>query len=129
MAEGIITHKLGDTIEAFSAGMTPTSVNPRAILAMKNIGIDISGHRSKSMDEFAGQPFDYVITLCDSANEQCPMFFGGVKRIHMGFDDPAAAPGTEEEIMAVFCKVRDDIEGKLMDFFSAELSEGGNHGT
>jgi arsenate reductase len=128
MAEGIINHELEDNIEAFSAGTTPTSVNPRAILVMKEIGIDISRHRSKSMDEFTGQHFDYVITLCDNANEQCPLFFGGVKKIHMGFDDPAAATGTEEEIMVVFRKVRNDIKGKLLDFFSYELNEGGKHG-
>jgi arsenate reductase len=128
IAEGIINHELADNIEAFSAGTTPTSVNPRAILIMKEIGIDISRHRSKSMDEFSGQHFDYVITLCDNANEQCPLFFGGVKKMHMGFDDPAAATGTEEEIMAVFRKVRNDIKGKLLDFFSYELNEGGKHG-
>lgn len=127
MAEGIINHELGDKIEAFSAGITPTSVNPRAIKSMAEIGIDISGHRSKSMDEFAGQDFDYVVTLCDSANEQCPLFFGGVKKMHMGFDDPAAAAGSEEEIMAVFRRVRDELKDKLLEYFSNELNDGGNH--
>ena len=127
MAEGIVNHYLGDKIEAFSAGVAPTSVHSRAIRAMKEIGIDISGQRSKSMDEFADQHFDYVITLCDSANEQCPLFFGGVKKIHMGFDDPAAATGTDEEIMAAFRRVRDEIKNKLLEFFANESKEGGNH--
>ena len=118
MAEGIVNYELGDKIEAYSAGTTPTSVNPRAIQSMAEIGIDISGHRSKVMDEFAGQHFDYVITLCDSANEQCPLFFGGVKKIHMGFDDPAAATGSEEEIMAAFRRVRDEIKTRLLEFFT-----------
>ena len=120
MAEGIVNHHLGDKIEAFSAGTTPTSVNPRAIQSMKEIGIDISRQRSKSMDEFAGQNFDYVITLCQSANEQCPLFFGGVKKMHMDFDDPAAAAGAEGEIMAVFRRVRDEIKERLLEFFAKE---------
>jgi arsenate reductase (thioredoxin) len=118
MAEGIVNHELGDKIEAYSAGTTPTSVNPLAIQSMAEIGIDISGHRSKSMDEFTDQHFDYVITLCDSANEQCPVFFGGVKKIHMGFDDPAAAVGSEEVIMEAFRIVRDKIKARLIEFFT-----------
>jgi len=121
MAEGIVNHELGDKIEVYSAGTTPTSVNPRAIQSMAEIGIDISGHRSKVMDEFADQHFDYVITLCDSANEQCPLFFGGVKKMHLGFDDPAAAAGSDEEIMAAFRKVRDEIKARLIEFFTNEL--------
>jgi arsenate reductase len=124
MAEGLVNHKLGDKIEAFSAGTKPTAVNPRAIQAMKEIGIDISGARSKNMDEFADQSFDYVITLCDSANEECPLFFGGVQKIHMGFDDPAVAQGAEEEIMSIFRKVRDEIEDKLMKYFGKSEDEG-----
>lgn len=120
MAEGIVNHYLGERVEAFSAGTAPTSVNPRAIQSMKEMGIDISGQRSKSMDEFAGQNFDYVITLCQSANEQCPLFFGGVRKIHMGFDDPAAATGSDEEIMAEFRRVRDEIKDKLLEFFAKE---------
>jgi len=127
MAEGIVNHELGDKIEAYSAGTTPTTVNPRAIQAMKEIGIDISGQRSKSMEEFAGQHFDYVITLCDSANEQCPLFFGGVKKIHMDFDDPAEAKGSEEVIREVFRIVRDEIKTRLLEFFANELTIGGNH--
>ncbi len=127
MAEGIVRHYLGDNVEAFSAGIAPTSVHPRAIQAMREIGIDISGQRSKGIDEFGGQQFDYVITLCDSANEQCPLFFGGVKKIHMGFDDPVTAAGSEEEIMAAFRRVRDEIKNRLLEFFAKELKEGGSH--
>jgi len=117
MAEGIVNHELGEKIEAFSAGTMATSVNPRAIAALQEIGIDISGSRSKSMAEFEGRQFDYVITLCDSANEQCPLFFGGVKKIHLGFDDPAAAVGTDKEIMAAFRRVRDELKNQLLHFF------------
>ena len=128
MAEGIVNHYLGDRIEAFSAGIMPMYVHPRAIAAMKEIGIDISGHRSKGMEEFAGQKFDYVITLCDSANGQCPLFFGGVKKIHLGFDDPAAVRGSDEEIRAAFRRGRDEIKNRLLEFFSNELDKGGEHG-
>lgn len=128
MAEGIVRQYLGDKIEAFSAGIAPAFVHPRAIQAMREIGIDISGQRSKSMTEFEGRQFDYVITLCGSANEQCPLFFGGVKKMHMGFDDPVTAAGSEEEIMAAFRRVRDQIKNKILGFFANELNDGGKHG-
>jgi arsenate reductase len=127
MAEGIVNQYLGDKIEAFSAGITPTVVNPWAIKSMQEIGIDISGNRSKSMTEFKGQRFDYVITLCDSANEQCPLFFGGVKKMHLGFDDPATAAGSDREIMAAFRMVRDEIKTRLREYFFNELKDGGEH--
>jgi arsenate reductase len=95
---------------------------------MREIGIDISGNRSKSIDEFAGQNFDYVMTLCANAAEGCPLFFGGVQRMHRGFDDPAAATGSEEEIMQAFRRVRDEIRDQLLTFFSQELARGGEHG-
>jgi len=117
MAEGIVNHELGDKIEAFSAGTTPTFVHLRAIEVLKEIGIDIAGNRSKNMAEFEGRQFDYVITLCDSANEQCPLFFGGVKKIHLGFDDPAAVQGTDDERMAAFRRVRDELKKQLLHFF------------
>lgn len=117
MAEGIINYELGDKIEAYSAGTTPTAVNPHAVKSMAEIGIDITNQRSKVVEEFAGQHFDYVITLCDSANEQCPMFFGGVKKMHLSFSDPAAAVGSEAEIQAAFRMVRDEIKDKLLAFF------------
>lgn len=121
MAEGIVNHFLGDRIDAFSAGTKATFVNPRAIAVMKEIGIDISSHRSKEMTEFKGERFDYVITLCDSAHETCPYFFSGVEITHIGFPDPASASGSEEEIMAVFRSVRDEIKGRLLSYFSENL--------
>ena len=117
MAEGIVNHYLGDNIQAFSAGTEAAFVHPRAIAVLNEIGIDISRHRSKSLAEFEGETFDYVITLCGSANEHCPLFFGGVRRIHIGFDDPAGATGSEETIMAEFRRVRDEIRHKLLEFF------------
>lgn len=123
MAEGIANHFLGDQLEAFSAGTESSFVNPRAIAVLKEIGIDISQHRSKNLDEFAGQGFDYVITLCGDANEKCPLFFGGVRRTHLGFSDPAKATGGEDEILTEFRKVRDEIKTTLIDFFGKEFNE------
>ncbi len=117
MAEGIVNHLMGDRIDAFSAGTMATYVNPRAIAVLREIGIDISSHRSKGLTEFEHEPFDYVITLCGSANENCPFFFGGVERIHIGFDDPAGAVGSDEEIMNEFRRVRDEIRERLSAFF------------
>jgi arsenate reductase len=118
MAEGIVNHFLGDRLDAVSAGTEVSYVNPRAIAVLREIGIDISGHRSKNMDEFAGQSFDYVITLCGDANEKCPLFFDGVQRTHLGFPDPAKATGSEEEIMYEFRRVRDEIRDALLAFFA-----------
>lgn len=118
MAEGIVNHYLSDRLQAFSAGTEATTVNPSAIAVMAEIGIDITGHRSKTMDEFAGEKFDYVITLCGDANEKCPLFFGGVERMHIGFHDPSKATGTDEEVMADFRRVRDDIKTTLLEFFA-----------
>lgn len=122
MAEGIANHFLGDQYHAFSAGTEATRVNPRAIETMREIGIDISGHRSKTLDEFAGVPFDYVVTLCGDANEKCPLFFGGVNRMHIGFSDPSAATGTEEEILAEFRRVRDEIRKTIMNHFTGGIA-------
>ena len=118
MAEGIVNHYLGDRFQAFSAGTEATTVNPLAIRVMAELGIDISSHRSKTLDEFAGEKFDYVITLCGSANEHCPLFFGGVQRIHIGFDDPSQVAGTPEEILPEFRRVRDEIRSRLEEFFA-----------
>jgi arsenate reductase (thioredoxin) len=118
MAEGIVNHYLGDRLRAFSAGTEATRVNPLAIQVLAELGIDISGHRSKTLDEFAGEKFDYVITLCGSANEQCPIFFGGVRRIHFGFDDPSQVTGTSEELLPEFRRVRDEIRSRLEEFFA-----------
>jgi arsenate reductase len=118
MAEGIANHFLGDRLEAASAGTVTSYVNPRAIEVLREIGIDISSHHSKNMDEFAGQNFDYVITLCGDASEKCPLFFGGVQRTHLGFSDPAKATGSEEEILEAFRRVRDEIRETLLAFFA-----------
>jgi arsenate reductase len=122
MAEGLVNHDLAGKVQAFSAGTEPSSVHPLAIAAMKEVGIDISRHRSKSIDEFAGEKFDFVITLCDQAAESCPVFFGGVQRIHMGFPDPAAVSGNPEEKLAAFRKVRDQIRKAIVGFLTKQGS-------
>jgi arsenate reductase (thioredoxin) len=116
MAEGLLRHDAGDRLEVESAGTKPSHVRPEAIAAMNELGIDISGHRSKSVDEFTGQHFDYVLTVCDNAKETCPIFPGQTTRIHHSFDDPADAKGTGEERLAVFRRVRDDLRTYLRDF-------------
>ena len=123
MAEGLLRHMAGDRFEVASAGVSPTRVRPEAIEAMREIGIDISAHRSKSVDEFARGEFDYVITVCDNANEQCPVFSGETKRIHWSFDDPAAAEGDEPGRLAVFCRVRDEIQERLKEFITGNCEE------
>ncbi|MHC1697449.1 MAG: arsenate reductase ArsC [Geobacteraceae bacterium] len=101
------------------AGTEASHVNPRAIEVLREIGIDISGHRSKNLDEFADQRFEYVITLCGDTNEKCPLFFGGVQRTHLGFSDPTKSTGTEEEILDEFRTIRDEIKGALLAFFDS----------
>ena len=113
MAEGLVNHYLAGKVKAFSAGVRPTRVNPRAIAALAELGIDITHYRSKSVDDLAGEDFDLVITVCDQAREQCPVFFGP-EVLHVGFPDPARATGSEEEIMAEFRRVRDAIKEKLL---------------
>jgi arsenate reductase len=121
MAEGLLRNDGGAAFEVFSAGVEPSHVRPQAIEAMREIGIDISGHRSKSVDEFAGREFDYVVTVCDNAKEQCPIFPGRTERIHWSFDDPAAAEGEELAKLAVFRRVRDEIRERLREFIPAAL--------
>ena len=116
MAEGLLRHDGGAAFEVASAGTDPSHVRPEAIAAMNEIGIDISGHRSKSVDEFAGQAFDYVITVCDNARESCPVFPAATQRIHWSLDDPAAAQGTEEQRLAEFRRVRDQLRTLLRQF-------------
>jgi arsenate reductase (thioredoxin) len=113
MAEGIVNHDLGDRFEAYSAGTEATRVNPMAAEVLAEIGIDISSHYSKTLDQFAGERFDHVVTLCGSANEQCPLFFAGVQRVHIGFDDPSRGSGRPEEVLADFRRVRDEIRTRL----------------
>lgn len=118
MAEGLLRAMAGDGFEVFSAGTEETRVHPLAIEAMREIGIDISGHRSKTLDEFAGRQFDYVVTVCDRANESCPIFPGATERIHWSFDDPSAATGTDAERLRVFGQIRDAIQQRLRTFLT-----------
>lgn len=113
MAEGLLRDLAGDRFDVFSAGTERTRVQPFAIAAMREIGIDLSAHSSKTVDVFAGETFDYVITVCDRANESCPIFPGGTRRIHWSFDDPTAARGSDEERLQSFRRVRDQIRGRL----------------
>jgi arsenate reductase len=114
MAEGLLRNVAGEDFEVFSAGTKPVGLNPNAVVAMNEAGIDISNHRSKSVDEFAGQQFDYVITVCDNAKKTCPIFLGGGARIHQSFEDPAAVPA--EHQLAAFRNVRDQIAAWLGQF-------------
>lgn len=116
MAEGLLRRMAGDRFKVESAGVAPTRVRPEAIEAMREIGVDISQQRSKSVDEFAGREFDYVITVCDNANEQCPVFPGRTERIHWSFDDPAAVEGDDETRLSAFRRVRDEIQQRLRSF-------------
>lgn len=119
MAEGLLRHDAGERFDVQSAGTKPGIVRPEAIAAMKELGIDISGHRSKHLDEFEGQKFDYVITVCDNAKESCPVFFGAAKRLHQSFDDPVALNGSEEERLTLFRRVRGELRAYLADFAKA----------
>jgi arsenate reductase len=116
MAEGLLRRMAGDRFDVRSAGVEPSHVRPQAIEVMREIGVDISGHRSKSVDEFAGEEFDYVITVCDNARDQCPVFPGESERIHWSFEDPAAFAGDEATRLAVFRRVRDETESRLRQF-------------
>ena len=109
MAEALVNYDLGDRFEAYSAGTAPKTPHPAALKVLAEIGIDHGRARSKSLEEFEGQAFDFVITLCDGANETCPLFFGGVERVHLGFEDPARSTGTEQEVLTAFRRVRDQI--------------------
>ena len=122
MAEGILK-SFDNTIEVFSAGTNPAEkVNPFAIKAMNEIGIDISNGVAENVDKYLSQSFDYVITVCDNAKETCPVFTGQVKHIlHIGFDDPADARGTEAEVMPVYRRIRDEINNAFYDFYLKEL--------
>lgn len=124
MAEGLLRHDAGDAFEVESAGTKPSIVRPEAVRAMREIGIDISAHRSKHVDEFDGQRFDYVITVCDNAKESCPVFMGAVKRLHHSFEDPPPPSiGSDEERMAIFRKVRDELRAYLKQFASANSNQ------
>ncbi len=116
MAEGLLRAMAGERFEVVSAGVEPSNVRPEAIEVMREIGIDILSHRSKSVDEFTNEQFDYVITVCDNAREHCPIFPGRATLIHWSFDDPAAAEGDETARLKVFRRVRDEIKEKLTGF-------------
>lgn len=120
MAEGLLRALAGERMEVWSAGSRPSTVNPLAIAAMRERGIDISQYRSKHLDEFLAQPFDVVLTVCDNAAASCPVFPGPAQRIHWSFPDPAAAAGDEAERLAVFRQVRDAIEARLREWLSAD---------
>ena len=116
MAEGFLRHMAGDKFEVFSAGVKPTQVNPLAIKVMVEVGIDISKHKSKSAMEFIGQQFDYVITVCDNAKQTCPVFPGKYDKIHWDLEDPAEAQGSEEERLAFFRRIRDEVKNNILAF-------------
>jgi arsenate reductase len=117
MAEGLLRHDAGDVFDVESAGTKASFVRPEAIAAMRELGIDISGQRSKNVEEFDGQHFDFVITVCDNANEVCPIFSGDTKRLHRSFEDPpASSVGTEEERLNIFRRVRDELRVFLQEF-------------
>ena len=120
MAEGMLRKLGGDQFEAASAGAQASRVNPDAVRAMKEIGIDISTHRSKDASEFRGQNFTYVVRVCDRAKETCPIFPGAFRYYDWGLDDPAAAKGTDEERMEVFRRVRNQIEARVKEFIAKE---------
>lgn len=123
MAEGLINHDFNGRVEAFSAGTEPKGLNPKAVQVMAELGIDISRNSSDHISKYENQPFDFVITLCGDANEKCPLFFGGVKRIHMGFDDPPRATGSEEEVMNVYRRVRDEIRQQIGTYLRKKIGE------
>jgi arsenate reductase len=113
MADGLLRHDAGDRIAVESAGTTPGQVRPEAVAVMRELGIDISGHRSKHLDEFSGQHFDCVLTVCDRAAEACPVYPGATHRLHQSFDDPAADGGSAEERLDRFRRVRDELRRYL----------------
>ena len=120
MAEGLLRHDAGDRFLVESAGTKPSMVRAEAIAVMKEVGIDITSHRSKHVDEFAGQDFDYVLTVCDNAKESCPVFFGKAARLHHSFNDPATVQGSEEKRLAAFRQVRNELRSYLRSFPKVE---------
>lgn len=116
MAEGLFRAEAGDGLDVFSAGTNPSSVRPEAIAVMKEIGIDISGHRSKSVDEYTGQRFDYVVTVCDNARDNCPVFPGGTALLHWSLEDPAAVQGGEAVRLEAFRRIRDQIQERVREW-------------
>jgi arsenate reductase len=124
MAEGLLRAMAGERFEGLSAGTHPAGVNPLAIEVMQEIGIDISGQRSKNVREFLGQPIEYVVTVCDRAKESCPIFPGTYKFLSWGLEDPAAATGTKEEKLQFFRQIRDEISRNIERQFMAVTQPG-----
>jgi len=117
MAEALANHFLGNNFQAFSAGTEATLVNPLAIRVLNEMGIDVANLYSKTLEEYSGLIFDHVVTLCGDANEKCPFFFGGVERIHHGFQDPSRLKGCDEDVLPEFRRVRDEIKCWIIDYF------------
>ncbi|MGA7613559.1 MAG: arsenate reductase ArsC [Thermoanaerobaculia bacterium] len=115
MAEGLLRARAGERFEVASAGTEQTRVHPLAVRAMQEIGIDISGQESKTLDRFVTEPWDLVITVCDAANQSCPVFPGAASRLHWSFEDPSAAQGSDEERLSLFRRVRDEIARRLRE--------------
>jgi len=117
MGEGLFRHEGGSLYEVFSAGTKPSFVRPEAITVMRELGIDISGQRSKSVGEFDGEKFDYVVTVCDNARDNCPVFPSGTVRIHWSLEDPAAVEGSEAERLKAFRRIRDQLQERVKTFY------------
>jgi arsenate reductase len=125
IAEGLLRHDGGESFAVESAGLQPGFVRPEAIAVMREIGIDISDHRSKSLDEFRAQPFDFVITVCDNANQHCPLFHGPARRIHWSIEDPAGVEGDDQARLNAFRAARDELRKRLRAFIAAEKNSEG----
>jgi len=123
VAEGLVNHDFSGRIRAWSAGTDPKGVSPLAVRVLAELDIDISAATSDHLSKYAEEQFDYVITLCDDANEKCPIFFGGVQRLHMAFPDPPHSDVPNEDNMKIYRQVRDAIRSRLTAFFRAELQE------
>jgi arsenate reductase (thioredoxin) len=118
MAEGFLRALGGDRFEAASAGTEAARVHPLAIRVMDEVGLDLSGHSSKTFEQFLAQPWDYVVTVCDTANERCPMFPARTTRLHWSFEDPSSAAGSEEEKLQAFRRIRDEILAKIRSWIT-----------
>lgn len=127
MGEGLFRYEGRGAFDVASAGTKPGHVRPEAIAVMKEIGIDISGHRSKSVTEFEGQAFDYMVTVCDNARDNCPVFPAGTGRIHWSFEDPAALEGSEAERLSAFRRIRDQIHERVKAFSADQATVGRAH--
>lgn len=129
MAEGLLRHLAGDRFEAHSAGTEATQVRPLAIRAMQELGVDISGQQSKTLERYLAEPFDVVITVCDEANDACPVFLGAKERRHWSFPDPSRATGSEEERLAVYRQVRDGLRQRIVRELIPGARREPGHGT